>query len=50
MYQKLGNQWATTLLAGMALLLVPIPYFLFYKGRVVRYKSPYCREHFDEDS
>lgn len=43
MYVKLGNEWATTLLAFLSLLLVPIPFFLFYKGRVVRYKV----SHFD---
>ncbi|KAL8287493.1 hypothetical protein RQP46_003351 [Phenoliferia psychrophenolica] len=48
MFAKLGNQWATTLVAFLSCFLVPIPYFLFYKGRTVRYNSPYCRENFDK--
>ncbi|KZP30509.1 MFS general substrate transporter [Athelia psychrophila] len=49
MYVALGNQWATCLLAFLALLLVPIPFWLFFKGKSVRYNSPYCREHFEEE-
>ncbi|KAF7983746.1 hypothetical protein HWV62_19719 [Athelia sp. TMB] len=49
MYVALGNQWATCLLAFLSLLLVPIPFWLFFKGKSVRYASPYCREHFEEN-
>jgi hypothetical protein len=28
---------------------IPIPYYLFFHGRKVRFASPYCREHFDEE-
>lgn len=49
MYVNLGNQWATCLLAFLSILLIPIPFYLFYYGRTVRYASPYCREHFDEE-
>lgn len=41
MYEKLTIQWATTLLALFACVLIPIP-FVFYKyGAVLRAKSPY---------
>lgn len=41
MYEKMGIQWATTLLALVAIVLIPIP-FLFYKyGAELRKKSPY---------
>lgn len=47
MYGKLGNQWATFLLAGLALFTVPIPFYFFFRGKDVRDRSEYCREHFD---
>lgn len=41
MYEKMGIQWATTLLALVAIVLIPIP-FLFYRyGAEIRRKSPY---------
>lgn len=41
MYEKLTIQWATTLLALFACVLIPIP-FVFYKyGALLRQKSPY---------
>jgi len=49
MYIKLGNQWATCLLAFFSLLLIPIAFWFFFQGKAVRYRSPYCREHFDEE-
>lgn len=49
MYVKLGNEWASTLLAFLALLLVPIPFIFFYKGEVIRLRSPWAREHFERD-
>lgn len=52
MYERLGNEWASTLLAFLALVLVPIPWVFFYKGETIRQKSPWAREHFgtDEDT
>lgn len=42
MYNRLGNQWASTLVAFLSLICVPIP-FLFYKyGPVIRTKSRYA--------
>ncbi|KAK8088460.1 polyamine transporter [Apiospora hydei] len=49
MYRKLGNEWASSLLGFLALLLVPIPFVLFYRGESIRSKSPWAREHFDVD-
>lgn len=43
MYQRLGNEWATTLLAFLSLLFVPIPIWWFYKGESLRLKSPWAR-------
>lgn len=41
MYEGMGIQWATTLLALFACALIPIP-FVFYKyGATLRAKSPY---------
>ena len=42
MYKKLGNQWATSLLAFLCLALVPFP-FLFYKyGKKIRSWSKFA--------
>ncbi|KAK7950919.1 major facilitator superfamily domain-containing protein [Apiospora aurea] len=49
MYRKLGNEWASSLLGFLALLLVPIPFVLFYRGASIRSNSPWAREHFDTD-
>lgn len=43
MYERLGFQWASTLLAFLSLLFVPIPIWWFYKGRALRLKSPFAR-------
>ncbi|KAF4158046.1 hypothetical protein CNMCM6936_003680 [Aspergillus lentulus] len=52
MYQRLGYEWASSLLGFLAILLVPIPFVFFYMGRAIRLRSPWAREHFDsnEDS
>ncbi|EMC96654.1 hypothetical protein BAUCODRAFT_89803 [Baudoinia panamericana UAMH 10762] len=49
MYTKLGNEWASTLLAFLSLLFVPIPIWWFYRGEQLRLKSPWAREHFGQD-
>ncbi|KAI9738449.1 MAG: hypothetical protein M1818_005346 [Claussenomyces sp. TS43310] len=49
MYEKLGNEWASSLLAFLALVLVPIPWIIFYKGEALRLRSPWAREHFGSD-
>jgi len=49
MFHGLGNQWSLTLLAFLSLFLVPIPFFLYYRGKVARAKSPYCAAHYGRD-
>lgn len=49
MYDKLDNEWASSLLAFIAILLVPIPFIFFYKGQIIRLRSPWAREHFNQD-
>lgn len=48
LYTDLGYEWAGTLLAGLALVLVPIPFVLSRYGRLLREKSPWAREHMDD--
>ncbi|THW69345.1 MFS general substrate transporter [Aureobasidium pullulans] len=52
MYTKLGYEWASSLLAFLSILMIPIPWLWFYHGERLRLKSPWAREHFaqDEDS
>jgi multidrug resistance protein len=47
MFERLGDEWASSLLGFIAILLVPIPFVFFYKGEGIRLKSPWAREHFD---
>ncbi|KAL3454429.1 major facilitator superfamily domain-containing protein [Aspergillus insuetus] len=47
MYERLGDEWASSLPGLIAILLVPIPFVFFYKGEGIRLKSPWAREHFD---
>ncbi|KAI0157711.1 major facilitator superfamily domain-containing protein [Xylariaceae sp. FL1272] len=49
MYKGLGNEWASSLLGFLAILLIPIPFILFYKGEAIRLRSPWAREHFEQD-
>ena len=41
MYQKLGIDWATSLLGFVALALMPVPWVFFKYGAVIRKKSRY---------
>lgn len=43
MYHTLGLEWASTLLAFLSLVFVPIPIWWFYKGESLRLKSPWAR-------
>jgi hypothetical protein len=44
MYQTLGVNWASTLVAFLALACAPLP-FLFYKyGERIRLRSKYAKE------
>ncbi|CAJ2513986.1 Uu.00g021050.m01.CDS01 [Anthostomella pinea] len=49
MYKKLGLEWASSLLGFLAILLIPIPFILFYRGEAIRLRSPWAREHFEQD-
>ncbi|RCK57287.1 putative drug/proton antiporter YHK8 [Candida viswanathii] len=42
MYEGMGIQWATTLLALVSVLLIPIPFLFFKYGEHLRSKSPYA--------
>lgn len=48
MYNRLGYEWASSLLGFLAILLVPIPFVFFYFGQSIRLRSPWAREHFDQ--
>lgn len=41
MYKGLGVGWATTLLAFLALAMIPIPFLFFKYGKAIRAKSKY---------
>lgn len=41
MYETLGIDWATSLLAFLSLLMMPIPWVLFKYGAKIRAKSGY---------
>ncbi|KAF2140952.1 uncharacterized protein K452DRAFT_229687 [Aplosporella prunicola CBS 121167] len=49
MYLYLGLEWASSLLAFLSLLMLPIPFVFFYWGEKIRLKSPWAREHFAQD-
>lgn len=49
MYKRLGYEWASSLLAFLGILLIPIPFLFFHKGEAIRLKSPWAREHFDQE-
>lgn len=48
MFTYLGNQWAASLLAFLALLLIPIPFILERYGRALRLRSPWAKQHMDD--
>ncbi|VDC06564.1 unnamed protein product [Peniophora sp. CBMAI 1063] len=39
MFHNLGNEWAATLLAFLALAIVPIPYAFYFYGKQIRSRS-----------
>ncbi|KAG6356419.1 hypothetical protein INS49_015807 [Diaporthe citri] len=49
MYDHLGLEWASSLLAFLSLPMCVIPFLFFYKGEYLRLKSPWAREHFAQD-
>ncbi|GAA5876093.1 hypothetical protein JCM8547_002634 [Rhodosporidiobolus lusitaniae] len=48
MYQNLGYQWASTLLAFLGLIVTTIPFFFLRYGKWLRRKSPFARKHMEE--
>lgn len=46
MFENLGIGWASTLLAGLSCLFVPVPIVLFYKGHVIRGWSKRAKQDF----
>lgn len=49
MYTKLGVEWASSLLAFLAILCIPVPFLFFYKGEAIRKKSPWASQHFNSN-
>lgn len=48
MFINEGYQWAGTILAFLAVVLVPIPFVLARYGRALRLRSPWARGHMDD--
>ncbi|KAH8843545.1 hypothetical protein MCOR27_006980 [Pyricularia oryzae] len=42
MYDSLGYQWATSVLAFMTVAMLPFPFIFFYYGKSIRSKSKYA--------
>jgi len=42
MYHKLGDQWATSLLAFLTLVMTPFPYIFFKYGKKIRGHSRFA--------
>ena len=42
MYRKLGDQWATSLLAFLTVAMLPFPYLFFKYGKRIRGKSRFA--------
>ncbi|GAA5841535.1 hypothetical protein JCM3766R1_003979 [Sporobolomyces carnicolor] len=45
MFERLGTQWALTLLAFLALAFTPIPFLFYYYGDRIRAKSTFAPGH-----
>lgn len=43
MYEKLGFQWASSLLAFLTVAMMPFPYIFFRYGKRIRSKSRYAK-------
>jgi len=43
MYERLGDQWATSLLAFLTVAMMPFPYIFFRYGKRIRGKSRYAK-------
>jgi len=47
LFRNEGYQWAGSILAFLAIVLVPIPFVLERFGRRLRERSPWARQHMD---
>ncbi|KAI5925902.1 major facilitator superfamily protein [Camillea tinctor] len=45
LFSSLGYQWGASLLAFLAVVLVPIPFVLAHQGPTLRRKSPWASQH-----
>lgn len=45
MFEALGNNWALTLVAFLALAMTPIPFVFYRYGPHIRAKSKFSMEH-----
>ncbi|KAF2759940.1 MFS multidrug transporter [Pseudovirgaria hyperparasitica] len=50
MYDRMGDQWASSLLAFIALACCAIPFIFYYKGAAIRKHSKYAYSGDDEES
>jgi len=50
LFINLGFQWGGSVLAFLAVVLVPIPFILSRYGRRLREKSPWASVHMDDDN
>ncbi len=44
MYEKLGYQWASSLLGFLTLVMLPFPYLFFKYGKKIRGKSRFATD------
>lgn len=49
LFENEGFNWAGTILGCLAILLVPIPFILERFGTRLRARSPFARQHMDDD-
>ncbi len=45
MFNKMGNQWALTFLAFLALIMAPIPFVFYIYGPKIRARSTFAPQH-----
>lgn len=45
MFDRMGNQWALTFLAFLALILAPIPFVFYIYGPQIRARSTFAPQH-----
>ena len=48
MFVKEGYHWAVSILAFLALIMIPIPFILVKYGRALRLKSSWAKQHMDD--